>query len=112
MISNCYNLSEDWGWYIDIESMKPIYQNNPEIIRSKNKNNIIKYRLNRLEAIEEDEYDYYINNIKNNEYKNDLKNIDFTINETDDNMKSNIITNYGSTTLITVLITYIVFFIL
>lgn len=109
MISNCYNLSEDWGWYIDIESMKPIYQINTEIIRNKNKNKKINYNLNRLEPIEEDEYDYYINNIKNIEYN---KNIDFAINETDDNMKSNIITNYGSTTLITVLITYFVFFIL
>lgn len=44
------NISEDWGWFIDIESINLIKIND-------------NIRKNKLETIiEEDEYEYYINN--------------------------------------------------
>ena len=105
MISNSYNLSEDWGWYVDIETLKPIYQIKTEFVKNNNKK--INYHLNKLEPINEDEYDYYMNNKKDIEYVEEFKN-EYDKKEE----KNNIITYYGSTTLITALLTYVVFFVL
>ena len=107
MISNCYNLTEDWGWYIDIENMRPINQINNDFVKNKNKN--LHQKINNIYTIiEEDEYDYYMNNHKNFEEKiyneSNLKNPVINPN--------NHIISFGSTTLITVFITYVVFVIL
>ena len=67
MISNSYNLSEDWGWYVDIENMRPIYQIKTEFVKTYNKK--LNYHLNRLDPIEEDAYDYYINNKIERDYE-------------------------------------------
>ena len=110
MISNSYNLSEDWGWYVDIETLKPIYHIKTEFVKTKNKK--FNYHLNRLDCIEEDEYDYYINNKKDVDYDEEIKIKPLIQDEviiTDD---LDIIKKYGSTTLITALLTYVVFFVL
>jgi hypothetical protein len=109
MISNSYNLSEDWGWFIDIESLRPIYQIKTEFVKNNNKK--LNYHLNRLDPIEEDEYDYYMNNKKEIDYEEEILKI--KINETVKCKEdTNMITAYGSTTLITALLTCIVFFVL
>jgi hypothetical protein len=109
MSVNYYNLSEDWGWYIDIESMNPIYQN-PKIITNFNPkmvNKKINYNLNKLYTIEEadDEYEYYIKNSidiedgynKKTDYKSD-------------NKKMSYFSNINSTMCVTsILLTYIIF---
>jgi hypothetical protein len=104
-----YNLSEDWGWYIDVESMKPVYQITTDFVIMPHKKFNINY--NKLESIEEDEYEYYLDNQKILD--------DISIIKKDENMadkKQNIISNnlikFTSTTMITALITYIVFYIL
>ena len=53
MISNTNNLCEDWGWFIDIES------NNSNILTQPCKF-VIKSNIhfNKLQTIQEDEYDY------------------------------------------------------
>ena len=103
MCSNTYNISEDWGWFIDIETSKPIYEIKTEFIKNKNKK--LNYNYNRLYPIEEDEYDYYINNYKDIETIEKIKPpIEIT--------KTDIIAKYGSTTLISALLTCIVFFVL
>jgi hypothetical protein len=109
MISNSYNLTEDWGWFIDIESSKPIYDIKTQFVKTKNKK--INYNYNKLAAIEDDEYDYYINNIKDTDYIHQIKK-PLEILSPLENTTSNIITKYGSTTLITALLTYVVFFVL
>ncbi len=96
-------LSDDWGWYVDIENINPIIQNRNESVMSHKK----KYRyLNNLETIKEefdnDDYDDYDEYHKYNKYElnnMELKNITFTQ-----------IFNVSSTTMITVLIIYTVFF--
>jgi hypothetical protein len=101
------NLSDDWGWYVDIESMNTNNQIPTDLKMSpytKNKRYII------LETIEEDdEYDYYISNhkdddditVKTIDKKNNNKNILFKK-----------IFNVGSTTMITALLTYVIFYML
>ena len=103
---NNHNFCDGWGWYIDIENNDINNNNNNMKINFNNKSyKKINYHLNRLETIEEDEYDYYkdINeiNIKNDEKKHQHK---ITGN--------GLIIKIGSTTLLTALLTYFVFFIL
>lgn len=97
MNSNDNNLCEDWGWFIDIES-----NNSNIIIPSRKifvKSNI---HFNKLQTIEEDEYDYYEKYYKNLEEQYDT-------NEIEPTKPSNRILNVGSTTLITALLTYVIF---
>lgn len=97
MNSNDNNLCEDWGWFIDIES-----NNSNIIIPSRKifvKSNI---HFNKLHTIEEDEYDYYEKYYKNLEEQYDT-------NEIEPTKPSNRILNVGSTTLITALLTYVIF---
>jgi hypothetical protein len=110
MSSTCYNLTEDWGWYVDIENMNPIYQTRKEFATIPHRK--FKTHYNKLEPIEEDEYEYYLDKQKNLD--------DLLINKNDenidDNNKENKISNnlikFTSTTMISALITYIVFYIL
>lgn len=74
------HLSEDWGWYIDIESPEHYYINHPISSPIKRKN-----RLNPIYEEEEyedkddlptEEYDYYMNNQKDTddyEYNSNVK---------------------------------------
>lgn len=96
-----YNLSEDWGWYIDIESMKPICQIKPNLFIVTPKK--FNHYYNKLDTIEEDEFDYYINNQKNLD--------DIAINN-NNNYKVHNLFNIHSTTIIAALLTYIIFVIL
>ena len=107
------NLTDDWGWYIDIdiESMKPIQsiKTNFAIIPYKTFNQY----SNKLETIPEqdDEYDYYVNNQKN---LDDMMITNINKNITDDKnsyLFKNLF-NIGSTTMITAVLTYIIFFML
>ena len=103
-----YNLSEDWGWYIDIESSNPVYQIRTDFVKIPCKK--FNPHYNKLETIEEDEYDYYINNQKN---LDDIssKNIDVNIEPNNQDYVKKIF-NVGSTTMITALLTYVVFYML
>jgi hypothetical protein len=108
-MSASYNsLSDDWGWYVDIESINTNNQITADL-------KLLTYKQYRhhinLETIEEeeDEYDYYMSNhkddddivVKNVDIKNNSKNILFKK-----------IFNVGSTTMITALLTYIIFYML
>jgi hypothetical protein len=62
------NISEDWGWYIDIENNNYINFSIIEYNHDLKSNKKMNYHLNRLETIEEDnEYDYFKNNYEHNE---------------------------------------------
>jgi hypothetical protein len=102
MNSNTNNLCEDWGWFIDIES------NNSNILiqpcKIFIKSNI---HFNKLQTIQEDEYDYY-----EKYYKNLEEQYDTNENENKTTKPSNTIFNVGSTTLLTALLTYVILFIL
>ena len=67
MSSTCYTLSDDWGWYIDTENMEPIYQINPSLLTKK-----YNHCYNKLDTIEECEFDYYTNNQKDLDDLEDL----------------------------------------
>ena len=101
------NLSDDWGWYIDIdiEIVKPIkyIKTNLEVNSYKKFNQY----SNRLDTIQEDEYDYYMNNQKNL----DDTMVTYINKKTEDkSYLSKNLFNIGSTTMITALLTYIIFF--
>jgi len=108
MSSTYYNLSEDWGWFIDIESSKPVYQIRRDFIKIQNKKFNTHYT--KLKTIEEDEYDYYINNQKS---LDDIScnNFDVKIKPNNTDYIKNIF-NIGSTTLITGILTYVILFVL
>lgn len=100
MALNENNLSEYWGWYVDIES--------ENITRLQQSN--VKKRYNTLEVIyEEDEYDYYKKNTRDldieaiQEYKNE---------KIDKKIEGHLVYKVISTTLITGLLSYIVYFVL
>lgn len=111
MTLNQNYLSENWGWYVDFET--------DNIIQLQQYN--VKKLYNILEVIyEEDEYDYYKKNTKDldieeldiqeldiesrQEYKN--KKID------DKKIQPHFVYKVISTTLITGLVSYIVYFVL
>ncbi len=106
-----YNLTDDWGWFVDTENPQPIYQNKIDIIKNNNKK--FNYHLNKLEPIEEDEYDYYMKNkAKNNKlYECDKFNYDGIDEENRNTSKLFEYIDYKSTTVIGVL-TFVIFFVL
>ena len=101
---NSYQLCDDWGWFIDIEC------NDNILLQPCKPGKKLKPHFNKLNVIDEDEYDYYQKNYKDPEenYKIPNKNYDINL-KTGEN---NTLVNVGSTTLITALLTYVIFFIL
>jgi hypothetical protein len=119
---NTYNLSEDWGWYVDTESNLLINYNINMVYNKCNPyrdtpyKNINDSRLCRIE--EEDEYEYYKNNykdIENLELEYNYKTNGRKIQEKEEKLEKSENTNLykiGSTTLITALLTYAIFFLI
>lgn len=115
---NTYNLSEDWGWYVDTESNLLINSNLTMVYNSCNPYKNINYsRLCRIE--EEDEYEYYKNNYKDIEslqleynYKTNGIKIQKKIELEFDKSENTNLYKIGSTTLITALLTYAIFFLI
>jgi hypothetical protein len=109
-----YQICDDWGWFIDIESDN--YGKN--ILLQPCRSPIKKFNsyLHKLPKIEEDEYEYYQKNYKDPEekiYKEEITVEKHDINLKDSNKKvGNSIFNIGSTTLVTAVLTYIIFIIL
>lgn len=109
MSSNCHSLSDDWGWYVDIESLKYDTQSMTDVVKINNKN---KYH-NKLETIDEDdEYNYYVDNQKNLEELNELEKIDEKHIEKRNIYLLKNLFKISSTTMITALLTYVIFFVL
>jgi hypothetical protein len=107
MTSNNYHMDEDWGLFVDIESTDSYY-------KPVNQVTLIKTVV-KTSYYEDDEYDYYTSNQKDMESEH----LDIPTNNKNDMIILS--TNYflkksmfkiGSTTLLTALITYIVFFVL
>jgi hypothetical protein len=107
-------LCDDWGWFIDIETNN--YGENI-LLQPCSRPRIKKFnsRVNKLPIIEEDEYEYYQKNYKDPEeilYKHVDQNY-INLKQTTENTKNvNTVFNVGSTTLITAILTYIVFIVL
>jgi hypothetical protein len=118
MSLTCYNLSEDWGWYIDIERSNPVYQIRTDFVKIPCKK--FNQHYNKLDIIEEDadedadededEYEYHINNLKK---LDDIssKNIDVNIERSNQYYVKKMF-SVGSTTMLTALLTYVVFYML
>ena len=115
------HLVDDWGFYIDLESIQPI-PNNEEKIRQKYK--VKKYSI--YDKYNEycndvcDEYSYYMknNNNRDDDYSIDVSMIDTNTELIKDNTAknsknvNNIIVRVSSTTIITAFLTYVIFFVL
>lgn len=108
-----YQLCDDWGWFIDIEHDG--YGQNILIQQCRSPVKKFNSRLDKLPAIEEDEYEYYQKNYKDPEEKYDInlrpksnKIKENTINK----MGENTLFNVGCTTLITAVLTYFIFVVL
>lgn len=112
-------LSDDWGWFIDIESN----YFNENISLQPYKSVIKKFNscVNKLPIIQEDEYEYYHKNYKNPEENYDINlkspntNIDcINIHNTniDNKNKFNKTVDVYCTTLITALFAYVIFIVL
>jgi len=102
MTSNAYQLCDEWGWFIDIE-----HNDNCKNISLQpcNYRKKIYHHLNKLQIIEEDEYEYYQKNYKDSSEEN--------FKEPYKKSGGNItLVKLGSTTLITALLTYVIFFVL
>jgi hypothetical protein len=115
-----YQLSDDWGWFIDIDEYNNCKKNvllHP-YKRSKH--------IDKLQTIEEDEYEYYQQNYKDLEENYDINFKSPNKNARNKNARNknapnknppnknedNTIFNVCSTTLITVLLTYVIFVVL
>ena len=105
MSLTCYNLSDDWGWYVDIESSNPVYQIRNDFVNTPCKK--FNPHYNKLETIQEDEYECHINNQKKIDDISS-KNVDVNIENNNQGYVKQIF-NVGSTTMITALLTYVVF---
>jgi hypothetical protein len=96
MISDNYNLDNEWGWFIDIETNNNLAK---ETIYNY-KNNFKSYKTKK----DGDEYEYYWriynkNDNNNNDNKNDNNN---------NKCGRYFIINLGSTTFLTVFLTYLI----
>jgi hypothetical protein len=115
------HLVDDWGFYIDLESIQNM-PNNEEKIRQKY--NVKKYSI--YDKYNEycndvcDEYSYYMknNNNRDDDYSIDVSMIDTNTEVVKDNTEkkcknvNNIIVRVSSTTIITAFLTYLIFFVL
>jgi hypothetical protein len=115
------HLVDDWGFYIDLESIQNM-PNNEEKIRQKYK--VKKYSI--YDKYNEycndvcDEYSYYMknNNNRDDDYSIDVSMIDTNTEVVKDNTEkkcknvNNIIVRVSSTTIITAFLTYVIFFVL
>lgn len=105
-------LCDDWGWFIDIESN--YFSQNIPLQTCKPPIKKFNSYLNKLPKIEEDEYEYYHKNYRDPEeiiYKE--VEVDYNISLKSSNKNEvNTIFNVGSTTLITAILTYLIFIVL
>lgn len=112
------NISDNWGWYVDIENLSS-HTNNFEKKRTINMSQNIKklnIHLNKLDKIDEDdEFEYYVKNSKGTTIY-DCLNYNYDKLDMENNNKETFYTNkivkIGSTTLLTALLTYFILFIL
>jgi hypothetical protein len=106
-------LCDDWGWFIDVESN--YFAGNISLQPCRSPIKKFNSYLNKLPKIEEDEYEYYQKNYKDPEeiiYKEEVElNYDISLKSLNKN-EVNTIFNVGSTTLITAVLTYVIFIIL
>lgn len=105
--SNC----DDWGWYVDTENN--LFINSTKISTNKYYEKIANYKLNKLYNVNEniDEYDYYKKN-----YRDIAKiQLECCVLKSDNNENKGYqlsLYKIGSTTLITGLLTYAIFFLI
>ncbi len=106
-----YDLTDDWGWFVDIENSQPIYQNKIDLIKNNNKK--LNYHLNKLDTIEEDEYDYYMKNKTKNDKLYGCNKFNYYGIDEENSNRSKLFEyiDYKSTTVIGVL-TFVIFFVL
>lgn len=119
---NTYNICDDWGWFVDTDNNLLINSTIIELNVPNRKYKMMNYHYNRLYPIEEDEYDYVKNNykdIENLEMNSSYKKIERKhekIVEKIQEKNSSIVKTYlyriGSTTIITALLTYAIFFLI
>ena len=108
-------ITDDWGFYVDLESIKTIPSNEDKI---RQKYNVKKYSIYDKYCNDIcDEYSYHIqNNIKDDDYSIDvdlsLDSVRNKVKETDDSSVTTFIVRASSTTIITAFLTYVIFFIL
>jgi hypothetical protein len=113
-----YNISDNWGWYVDIETSLPTDNNYEKIKMNNTKYKKLSVHLNKLDKIveEDDECDKNIKNIKNTYNTFVEKKIIIKINKTEKNKKNSnekiTIFKVISTTFITLSLTYIIWFII
>jgi hypothetical protein len=100
-------LSDDWGFYIDIESLNYVNQDNDEIIRK-------KYKAKRIENY--NKFKNYENkiNICETIYEEDIYREEFELYDDTDinNKKDSLLVKVSSTTFITAILTYFIFFLI
>ena len=100
-------LSDDWGFYIDIESLNYVNQDNDEIIRK-------KYKAKRIENY--NKFKNYENkiNICETIYEQDVYGDEFELYEDKDinSKKESLLVKVSSTTFITAILTYFIFFLI
>jgi hypothetical protein len=100
-------LCDNWGFYIDIESLNHVNQDNDEIMRK-------KYKAKKIENY--NKFKKYENkiNICETIYEEDIYGEEFELYEDTDlnDKKENLIVKVSSTTFITAILTYFIFFLI
>jgi hypothetical protein len=100
-------LCDNWGFYIDIESLNYVNQDNDEIIRK-------KYKAKRIENY--NKFKNYENkiNICETIYEQDVYGDEFELYEDKDinSKKESLLVKVSSTTFITAILTYFIFFLI
>ena len=100
IVNNEVLINDDWGWFIDID-----YESKPQLT-----SNIKKLTFNTLKTIDEDdEYYYHKNNFRDFELDELQCHKNIEVKEQKDH---NLIYKVGSSTLLTVLLSCIIYFIL
>ena len=100
-------LCDNWGFYIDIESLNQVNQDNDEIMRQ-------KYKIKKLKNYNKSKnYENKIN-ICETIYEQDVYGDEFDLYEDTDinHKKDSLLVKVSSTTFITAILTYFIFFLI
>jgi hypothetical protein len=108
-LNTYYHLSDDWGWFIDIENN--CFNENISLQPYRSVVKKFNSCVNKLPIIQEDEYEYYHKNYKDPEenYDINLKSPNTNINNKNEINKT---VDVYCTTLITALFAYVIFIVL
>lgn len=107
MSEDCYNLCDEWGWFVDVESPVPFYAKKKIFLKISSKLNDTNNKSDTFKKEEDNQY-YY----KKHASDSELNPKTYLIVKNPDYYTSTNLIKIGSATIFTVLLTYAIIFVI